>query len=79
MSLAIQIDFYEGERVITLASGLAILIVHKNQQPAKAIELEERCSKCHQHLRTWPLEPTRQSALHPHVGRPAFFVSVALV
>jgi hypothetical protein len=79
MSLVIQIDFHEGERVITLASGLAILIVDKNRQPAKAIELEERCSKCHQHLRTWPLEPVRQSALHPLVGRPAFFMSVALV
>ena len=64
MSFTLQIDYYaQGDRVLTLAPGLVILVSDKNRQPASFIELEECCGKCKEHLRTWPRDPALQNEL----------------
>jgi hypothetical protein len=73
MSFVLQIDYYaEGEKVLTLAPGLVILIADRSRQPADSTELKERCGKCGEHLHTWEMNPSQQSELYSLTGRPPF-------
>jgi hypothetical protein len=69
MSLVVQIDSYgDGEKVLTLSPSLAILVTKESLPPADATELCERCGKCKEALRTWPLP----LALSPDIGGRTF-------
>ena len=72
MSFVLQVDYYESAKVISLAPGLVILIANKSRRPRESTELKERCDKCKERLRAWPLDPAQQNELFSLTGRPPF-------